>query len=337
MHTLTARLRRRLSPTSRLGQRIGRSRNTEVTSAGDVQQSCPVELTAQGSRMTTLPIPDGWTRDEVYDLLASVSIESSPPGELEVYIEEDFERFLISWGLIQGCCGSALEIGANPYFISVLLREFTDLDPVYTNSFGDDAPAEDSQLLSYEYAPKGISSAVQLPYLSLNVETTGFPFDDGQFTTVLFCEVIEHLLIDPVAALREINRVLVDGGVLIVTTPNVARLENVARLAGGVNMYDPYSGYGPYGRHNREFTRHELVHLLGFCGFSVDHHFTADVHPHQAPAFTDVSRLAPLLEHRLPDLGQYLFCRATKVGAPTDGRPSDLYRSWSADSLVATS
>ncbi len=36
----------------------------------------------------------------------------------------------------------------------------------------------------------------------------------------------------------------------------VSRLENVCRMIAGVNIYDPYSGYRPYGRHNRENNKH---------------------------------------------------------------------------------
>jgi SAM-dependent methyltransferase len=175
----------------------------------------------------------------------------------------------------------------------------------------------------------------EFEYHALNVEAERFPFDDGSFDVVLFCEVIEHLLLDPVTALSEMHRVLKVGGTLVVTTPNLARLENVGRLAAGANIYDPYSGYGPYGRHNREFIRHELIQLLEFTGFSPTSHFTADVHSHATANFIDPARLAGLVEHRLPDLGQYIFCAATKTHSPRDGRPSELFRSMSGQDLVS--
>ena len=83
----------------------------------------------------------------------------------------------------------------------------------------------------------------------------------ASFDFVLFCEIIEHLLMNPLHALREIHRVLEPGGLLVLTTPNVARLGNVLRWSRGDNIYDPYSGFGPYGRHNREYTLHELDRL----------------------------------------------------------------------------
>lgn len=284
-------------------------------------------------------MPPGWTLAEVFDLLATVSIEQAPPAEIEGYLREDFERFLITWSLVRDCSGRALEIGANPYFTTVLLREFSDLELTLTNSFDSVSTAVASQNVSYrDPRPSGtIEVDERIEYRSLNVETATFPWPDGWFDVVVFCEVIEHLLSDPLGALLEIHRVLKPGGTVLVSTPNVARLENVARIAAGANLYDPYSGYGPYGRHNREFTRHELVQLLEFAGFSPGVHFTADVHAHHTSSFVDPERLVSLVSGRLPDLGQYIFCRATKTGEPRAGRPSELYRSLPADSLVSWS
>jgi hypothetical protein len=58
----------------------------------------------------------------------------------------------------------------------------------------------------------------------------------------------------------------------------VSRLENVAKMIAGANIYDPYSGCRPYGRHNREYNKHELYLLLNYLGFTIDAMFTADVH-----------------------------------------------------------
>ncbi len=295
----------------------------------------PVQLTERGSRRD-LALPPGTTRDEVHELLATISIDGAPPQEISAYLTQDFERFLLTWALVRDDTGRALEIGANPYFATVLLREFTDLQVTLTNSFLPDATGVTSQKVSYQGAASAAPEVHDFEYHNLNVETSTFPFDDASFDVVIFCEVIEHLLIDPLVALAEIKRVLKPGGKLVLSTPNVARLENVARLAAGANLYDPYSGYGPYGRHNREFTRHEIVRLLQFAGFDVTDHFTADVHEHQAQAFADVAKLAPLVAGRLEDLGQYLFCTATSSGSEArKGRPSELFRSFNGESLVS--
>ena len=167
-----------------------------------------------------------------------------------------------------------------------------------------------------------------------NVEEHNFPFGDGSFDVVLFCEIIEHLLMDPVAVLRKIRRVLKPGGVLVVTTPNVARLDNVAAMIDGRNIYDPYSGFGPYGRHNREYTRHELYRLLQFAGFEIELFFSADGHAADPSRRARYSEVAPLVQWREPDLGHYLFVRARAVDGPRDGLPSFLYRNWPDDTIV---
>jgi len=51
------------------------------------------------------------------------------------------------------------------------------------------------------------------------------PYEDDQFDAVLLCDVIEHLS-DHVAALRNIERVLKVGGMLIIVTPNIMRINS---------------------------------------------------------------------------------------------------------------
>ena len=119
------------------------------------------------------------------------------------------------------------------------------------------------------------------------------------------------------------------------TTPNVARLENVARLISGANIYDPYRGYGLYGWHNREYNRHELEQLLKFEGFDHTMSFTADVHTNQAQIYCSVEEIAQLLRIRENDLGQYIFFKATLIKQKTNlKRPSWLYRSYNKDELA---
>ena len=52
-----------------------------------------------------------------------------------------------------------------------------------------------------------------------NSETDHFPYEEATFDVVLFCEILEHLILDPIRAISEINRVLKQGGYLILTTP----------------------------------------------------------------------------------------------------------------------
>lgn len=278
-------------------------------------------------------VPPGETVESVRTMLRTMSIDGSATGELASYAEEDCERFLHTIGLVPDMKGDLLEIGGNPYFTSLLLEKYRAGLKVQMTNYFDGSVPEIRQAIRVDHAD---GSQHQNTYVSrsVNVEHDAFPWPDQSFDIVLYCEVIEHLLSDPVHSLSEIWRLLKPGGMLILTTPNVARLENISRLIAGANLYDPYSGYGPYGRHNREYTRHELWRLLSYVGFEADVLFTADVNQNKANLYFDAARFEDLIKFRANDLGQYIFSRWKKTGeAPKTKKPSWLYRSYRPDQI----
>ena len=253
---------------------------------------------------------------------------------MRAYGTQDFRRFVFTWGMARDVQGKCLELGGNPYFTTMLLKKFTNLNISLANYFGHTNNGEYTQAVDYRELVSGENKTERFTFQHFNIENDVFPYADGEFDLVIFAEIIEHLLNDPCKVLREIKRVLKPDGVLIVTTPNVARLENVCRLISGANIYDPYSGYGPYGRHNREFSRHELVNLLQFEGYEALDHFTADVHANASQNFCDLKALSPLIEFRAGDLGQYIFIKAKATSLSTScKRPSWLYRSYPEGAL----
>lgn len=305
-----------------------RARNVLVGRESVPAAGPPVFLTTPAC-----PSPPGWTTDELRLVMESFAIDGMKPGELKPYVDEAFGRFLYTWDCVRSLTGPALELGANPYLMTFLLERFTELDMTLAGFYGDDRKKL-VQEVQWVDPDKATHIDVRTSDL-FNMEAERFPYADSTFAVVLFCEIIEHLVMDPLHALREISRVLRPDGRLVISTPNVARLENVFLLIDGVNIYDPYSGYGPYGRHNREYTMHDLVHLLRFAGFEVERQFTADSNagddPRDLPKYASV---APLLEFRSPDLGQYLFVIARRTQSPRDGLPTALYRSYPAEMLV---
>ena len=102
-------------------------------------------------------------------------------------------------------------------------------------------------------------------------ELAPLPFEDGSFSGALLCDTVEHLRIDPLIVLSEINRILVPGGVLLLTTPNVYSLPSIARFALGRSMADPLTEFrkirelGHMG-HVREYSAGEMVRLIGALG-----------------------------------------------------------------------
>jgi SAM-dependent methyltransferase len=205
--------------------------------------------------------------------LAHAIVNPEVAGELRGYLEDCFRRLLTTLEFVPESGGRVLELGANPYFFTLLLKRFRNYDLELANFFG--GSGENAQRVHND----ATGETHEFRYREFNIEEDGFPYGDGHFDGVIYCEILEHLFRDPIAVFAEIHRVLKPGGWLVVTTPNVARRQNVARLARGLNMYDPYSGYGPYGRHNREYTSGELRELLTGTGFEMERFATRDLHP----------------------------------------------------------
>jgi SAM-dependent methyltransferase len=283
----------------------------------------------------SLPVPAGHTRNSILDALVSVSIDGSKKGELTGYATADVERFLRTLDLVPTDANRILEIGANPYFNTLLMRHFRPKCSLSLTNFFNGDPGILKQQISFS-GFDGRPEEFPLEFHNLNIEQHKFPFADGSFDVVVFCEVLEHLTIDPMAAMSEISRVLAPGGTLVLTTPNAARLENVVALLEGRNLYDPYSAYGPYGRHNREYTRHELHQLLTHCGFIPEASYTANVHDDIPATSVSGTSLAMLKEtpNREFDLGQYFFTRWRKVEECDRRLPQWLYRSYPEDRMA---
>ncbi|MBN1518351.1 class I SAM-dependent methyltransferase [Candidatus Sumerlaeota bacterium] len=269
------------------------------------------------------PLPPGQSLDSMRQLLEQVQLEGVDPGVMRGYLDASFLRFLHTLELIPAQTGALLELGANPYFMTTLLERFRQYGLILANYYGTEP---ESVARQYQLAADG--GRIERRYYNFNVEQDRFPFDDDAFDAVLFCEILEHLTADPLRAMLEIKRVLRPGGLLILTTPNVARLENVARMLAGENIYDPYSGYGPYGRHNREYTLDELRRWLGELGFRIDRAYTSDVHPHATNHLINSMKVWKSCKRRRESLGQYSFIRAINQSEPDASRPAWLFRAF---------
>jgi SAM-dependent methyltransferase len=285
--------------------------------------------------MPPLQLPGGLSEADVISLFASFELEGAPKEEIENYWRQDWKRFAYTFGLVGDLTGNCLELGANPYFTTILLRLFSSLRLTLANYFGPGLNPIGAQTVTVRDPSSGERHSHTMEFQHFNIEEGVFPFASASFDVVLFCEIIEHLQTDPIKVLLEIKRVLKPSGYLILTTPNVSRLENVCRMLTGANIYDPYSGYGPYGRHNREYNKDELARLFAFCGFDLQTLFSADVHDNNSAAFFPLEKVLPLVDFRQHDLGQYLFSRSKNTGAARAGRPSWLYRSLPAGELQA--
>lgn len=109
------------------------------------------------------------------------------------------------------------------------------------------------------------------------VDPPGLPFADQCADVVIMSELIEHL-VDTDSAVDEVHRVLRPGGVLLLSTPNLAAWYNRGLLAVGIQpVFSEVSLRGVYGRpgsevvgHLRMFTRRALVGFLTARGFACE-------------------------------------------------------------------
>ena len=121
-------------------------------------------------------------------------------------------------------------------------------------------------------ASRGISGEV------VNLDDETFPFDDEQFDLVYFGEVVDYLQ-DPDHCFSEINRVLRDGGTLVVSTPNLAAAYNRIALAlgkppfpcrGSTDILVTDGESSPLAKRNTLFTVSTLEETLRNHGFDVE-------------------------------------------------------------------
>jgi SAM-dependent methyltransferase len=99
--------------------------------------------------------------------------------------------------------------------------------------------------------------------------TRPFPMQSGSVAAVVLGELIEHVFY-PEAMLREVARVLAPGGVVVLTTPNLATLQDRVRFLLGrtPRQVDPLH---PYLRlHIRPFTARLLRRLLDKCDLETE-------------------------------------------------------------------
>lgn len=190
------------------------------------------------------------------------SLRASKSPRLSYFIEHK-NRYLRIIELIKkyGLTGSVLEVGAYPFQLLYLL------DRIGYKPIGLDFD------IGIAKGNKGFIDSFRLNVKKCDILKEKFPLKDGQFSTVIFSEVIEHLG-NPLNALFEINRVTKNEGVLILTTPNLYSLGKVIKylLGKGIteegvfNNYLQEYTYG-YPGHIKEYSNYGIKDILKYAGF----------------------------------------------------------------------
>lgn len=156
--------------------------------------------------------------------------------------------------------GKFLDVGASPFHITFCLKQL-----------GYDVIG-----LDVNPAPFGnFISEHNLIVKKTNIETKKVPFLSNVFDYVILDEVFEHLRINPILALKEINRVLKPGGKLILTTPNLYAIHKYFLFNFGRSINDAYDEFNKlniygYIGHIREYSTKEMKKFLEKTNFKVE-------------------------------------------------------------------
>ena len=201
----------------------------------------------------------------------------SPERELIIgqrdYLPQHKERF---WELFNACA-LLLDGRAAPTLLEFGTSEFSAM---YKQFFGDltlhlsDRPAAAdyigfTEAVGYRVANCDRYVAVDLERLPVAADD---PFAGVRYDLIVFAEVLEHLVVNPVDLLRALLELLTPDGFLYLTTPNVFRAENRdkwLRMENPQQVYPAADGNWDGHHHHREYGAVELLRFVGGAGGEV--------------------------------------------------------------------
>lgn len=272
------------------------------------------------------PMHEALWRDwmALHHYLCSFRLDNAGPEVLHPYVGDALPRFMRTLERLPPTPGlRVLELGANPYLFTLLMKRLHRYELTLANftshNIYDTSVGSGSQRIWSEHYGEDHT----FTYDSFNLELSEYPYPDASFDMVLFCEILEHLVVDPLPVFAKLRRVLKPGGLLLVTTPNAVRLSNLALMLSGSNIFDRYHPQnGVYGRHNREFTVPEFELILRDAGFATVSLATADRYNYD---ITPIDRDSYEPAGRIPFTKPVVEALLRLANAPTEHRGDNIY------------
>ena len=262
------------------------------------------------------------------DPLAEIetALRKLQPGDpaAAAYFEKHLPRLKRTLSMVPSPSGSSrvLELGCYLQMTPVL-----QLQHGYREVRGADYGAGTVQRKAVQYGDTRFEMDIDL----FDAERDTYPYPANHFELVLACEVIEHMLFDPMHLMLESRRVLEEGGRILITTPNIASLTSVARVLHGHDNPQihskykiPVAGSAAVAQHMREYTLAELGEIVRSAGFEIEELFTepiAEYNFHQPLLlFLEENGFNPA------DRGEQSYCLARKRSSlPVTRYPQFLY------------
>lgn len=259
---------------------------------------------------------------------SAITVWTDPQPESGAYVETHLKRFTRTLEITPRGTESdrVLEMGAYLH-ITAGLRFTLGYGEVRGCYYGEAGKTETRTIVSED--GREFTCVIDL----FDAERDVFPYPAEHFSTVLCCELIEHLPADPMHTMAEINRILKPGGHLVLTTPNICSLRAIAAILEG---YHP--GFFPAylrpetlakgdSRHNREYTPREIHMLLADSGFEVVLLETGPFREQPRPEVLWVERLLEQLSLDVTLRGDGIYAVGRKSGPVRERYPPWLYSS----------
>jgi glycosyltransferase involved in cell wall biosynthesis/SAM-dependent methyltransferase len=191
------------------------------------------------------------------------------PNDL-LYFEGHLHRFLGTLAFLPPASGQhqrALELGTASHYMTPSLLRWKNYERVSCADIWDGEPQCTRRVVSSD-GKEEFSFVID----NFDLQSAPWPYPEESFDLVLLCEILEHLVADPMGVLSGINRVLKVGGHLLLTVPNIASARSAEAVLHGEAPYI-YGKYQPGGRptdrHNREYAPAEIVRLAAAAGFGL--------------------------------------------------------------------
>ena len=158
--------------------------------------------------------------------------------------------------------GRLLEIGTSSLIPVALAELLPDLEVDVTH-FDKSLPVKSNITVTMnEVSREVLAYAVDLEHELISA-------DDSTYDHVICCEVLEHMEIDPMFMLSEVNRVSKVGASLLLTTPNICSSRALFKMSQGTvpHFFMQYHSDRSYHRHNYEYAAPTLQHVMHAAGY----------------------------------------------------------------------
>lgn len=212
--------------------------------------------------------------------------------------------------------GKLLEI-ATGGVIPIVLQEFCPDLEVHTTELDEKKSSKEEKTIEFNKKTREVIN------YKLDLEKHKIKAEPKTYDYVVCTEVIEHMEVDPMAMLEQINKVIKPDGTLILTTPNATSTKSITKILNGVEpyFYMQYQKGALYHRHNYEYSIHSLVTVLKAAGFD-GKAWTEDTF--EDPNYNDVNKLRSI-GYALSHVGDNIFSVGKKISEVVERYPKVIY------------